>query len=94
MTFRVRALFVSLISLAASSAAPMTRYVDVNSTNPAPPYTNWASAARTIREAINVAGGGDLVLATYGVYSSGGGHRPIEGAGGAGAGGRICVQFY
>src|SRR5437660_464840 len=33
MTFRVRALLVSLILLATSRAAPTTRYVDVNSTN-------------------------------------------------------------
>ena len=33
MTFRVRALFVSLIPLATSRGAPTTRYVDVNSTN-------------------------------------------------------------
>jgi len=72
MTFKVRALFVWLILLAISRAAPTTRYVDVNSASPAPSYTNWDAAARTIQDAINIADGGDLILVTNGIYNSGG----------------------
>ncbi len=31
--------------LAALPAAALTRYVDVNSTNATPPYTNWSTAS-------------------------------------------------
>src|SRR5207237_6255763 len=69
MKFRVRALVVSLILLnTAARAAQTIHYVDVNSANPAPPYTNWAGAARTIQDAINIGGGGDLILVSNGVY--------------------------
>jgi PKD repeat protein len=47
----------------------------VNQANPTPmfPYTSWATAATNIQEAINAASTvGRLVLATHGVYASGG----------------------
>lgn len=47
-------------------------YVDVNNPSPSWPYTNWASAAGAIQDAVNAASNGDQVLVNDGVYDSGG----------------------
>ena len=66
-----------------------TGFVSANSPSPAPPYTNWLTAAHTVQDAINAADpaiAGHLILVTNGVYDDGGQETP-----GAGLTNRICL---
>ena len=71
-------LTVITLLLAATSLSAATHYVSLGSTNPAPPYTNWITAATNIQNAVEVAEAGDEIVVTNGTYASGG--RVVYGA--------------
>ena len=61
-----------LLFLLALNAAAGTLYVDLNSTNPVSPYSDWSTAATNIQDAIDAASSGDVVRVAKGIYSAGG----------------------
>jgi hypothetical protein len=52
---------VALSMALAVTAEAATRYVNINSPAPLPPYTSWETAANNIQDAVDVAAAGDLV---------------------------------
>jgi len=60
-----------VVFLLAVCAVSETRYVWPDSPSPAPPYTNWATAAHTIQDAVEISVAGDTVVVTDGTYESG-----------------------
>ena len=59
LSWRLIAIFLGFLAL---RAAATTYYVDINSTNPTPPYTNWSTASTDIQSAVNQATNGDFVF--------------------------------
>lgn len=48
------------------------RFVDVNSANPVPPFTNWLTAATNLQDAVDAASPGDFIAVNSGTYKFGG----------------------
>ena len=61
-----------LLLACAGSALADVHYVDVNSTNAAPPYTSWATASTNIQNAVDAAVAGDEIVVTNGLYATSG----------------------
>ena len=54
------------------SYVPPQHFVSAASSSPVAPYTNWATAAINIQDAVNACAIGDSVVVTDGVYAAGG----------------------
>src|SRR5277367_758289 len=78
MRIRLLRLLACLPAAMAFNLFAATYYVDVNSANPVPPYTSWATAATNIQDAVDASADGDQILVTNGIYASGA--RVVEGA--------------
>src|SRR5512136_2151948 len=71
-TFAVVPTLLLLLGPIAGSAFAAVRYADASSASPTPPYTNWATAAVTIQDAVDAAVAEDEIVVTNGTYATGG----------------------
>ncbi|HSY17959.1 MAG TPA: thrombospondin type 3 repeat-containing protein [Candidatus Acidoferrales bacterium] len=71
MNVRLYFLVVVFFALGLGPAFSSVLYVDVNCTNPTPPYADWSTAATDIQSAVDAASDGDFIWVNDGVYQSG-----------------------
>jgi hypothetical protein len=62
---------IIILLLAVSNLSAATHYVSLASTNPTPPFTNWATATTSIQPAMGASAAGDVVVVSNGVYWGG-----------------------
>ena len=67
-TIAARLLTAALHFAIAASTWAGVHYVDLNSANPTPPYSSWATAATNIQNAVDAAVAGDEIVVTNGIY--------------------------
>jgi hypothetical protein len=71
-------LTATTLGLALSSVSAGTLFVCAGSTNPVPPFANWATAATNIQQAVNAAARGDAVVVTNGIYGAVNVDKPVS----------------
>src|SRR6266567_7513908 len=69
---------VALLLATAATALADVHYVDVNSTNATPPYTNWTTAAASVQAAVDAAVAGEEIVVTNGTYGPVGVDKPLN----------------
>ena len=72
MKFQQILLATAVFALQNLHSSAATLYVDLNSTNPTPPYADWSTAATNIQDAIDASVAGDFIVVSNGTYNSGG----------------------
>ena len=76
MHSRLQQLAPALFLLFVLNASASVLYVNLNSTNPIAPYTNWVTAATNIQTAVEAALDRDEILVTNGIYRFSGQGQP------------------
>src|SRR5258708_10785331 len=71
-TLAARLFAAGMLLASGGSALAEVHYVDVNSTNATPPYTNWATSATNVQDAVDAAVAGDDIVVANGIYAIGG----------------------